>query len=404
MLYYLKRYFILLINIVIVLFASISCSKMNDLHDQYLKRGETIYVGRLDTAFMQAGRNRVLLHYVNGDPKVAKVKVYWRSRTDSVILDIPENSLEDTIHAFIDNLSEDGYTFELITTDKNLNYPSMPYEINANVYGDRFAASLQDRSLGLKEFVPSLGKLSLRWFRAPQYAIGNEVRYEEKASGTAKTAVIPHSVSDTTLTNVGGEVFYRTAFLPESGAIDTFFTKFRPVEPIINGIPLDKSKFMRWNPVGIPYSAYTTPDWYIENAWNGSITSGFANNSNEFTFDMGQLATLTQLVINTRSETTLIYNHAHPRRFQLWGSDSPDVTADFSGWTLLGEFESIKPSGSPQGTVTAADIQYAHVDGEKYQIVENTPPVRYIRFVCQETWGKVAGIQFMELTLLGNTE
>ncbi|MDD4592375.1 MAG: DUF4959 domain-containing protein, partial [Parabacteroides sp.] len=34
---------------------------------------------------------------------------------------------------------------------------------------------------------------------------------------------------------------------------------------------LDKSRFRRWNPPGIPYNAYTSSNWYIENFWNNNI-------------------------------------------------------------------------------------------------------------------------------------
>src|SRR5690606_32247021 len=85
---------------------------------------------------------------------------------------------------------------------------------------------------------------------------------------------------------------------------------------------LDKSKFRRWNPPGIPYNAYTGTEWRIESMWNDVITpggGGYASYTNDHTFDMGQTAKLSRVNINNRKETNLLYNFAHPKKFQLWG-------------------------------------------------------------------------------------
>lgn len=82
-------------------------------------------------------------------------------------------------------------------------------------------------------------------------------------------------------------------------------------------VELDKSKFRRWNPPGIPYNAYTTSNWYIENLWNNSLTSGFANYELQFTFDLGAVAKLSRFRINQRPESNLIYDYVHPKIFEL---------------------------------------------------------------------------------------
>ncbi|SDD83882.1 DUF5000 domain-containing lipoprotein [Niabella drilacis] len=181
---------------------------------------------------------------------------------------------------------------------------------------------------------------------------------------------------------------------------DTLYDDYTPLYET----QLDKLKFRRWNPPGIPYNAYTTSNWYIENLWNNSITSGFANYNLEFTFDMGQLAKLSRFKINQRPENNLIYNLGHPKKFQVWGSATSNVSDNFNTWTLLGEFESVKPSGLPLGGVTTEDIQYANVKGEEWNVPLTAPPVRYLRFVCLQTWANASVIQVMEMTLWGDTK
>lgn len=186
---------------------------------------------------------------------------------------------------------------------------------------------------------------------------------------------------------------------------DTVFGVYKPFYEEA----LDKGLFRRWNPPGIPYSAYTTPNWYIENLWNNRIDAqpsggtGFANFGLQFTFDMGQMAKISRFKINQRPETNLLYNYAHPKRFELWGSPHPNVNADFAGWIYLGTFESIKPSNLPLGQLTDEDIQYAHINGEEWNMPLDSKPVRYIRFVCQETWAQANDVQMMELSMWGDT-
>lgn len=377
------------------------CSKMNDLHDKYLREGETIYVSRLDTVNLRAGDGRVVLRYVNNDPKVAKMLIYWRSRQDSTVIDVPSGAAGDTLEAEIRNLPEDGYNFELITMSKESKYRSVPYEVNGNVYGSRFQASIYNRGTASKELIEEDHSLTVKWLRAPQYAVRTEIRYRDLLGGEI-IYVVPPTESETVLQDVAGDVEYRTRFLPEPSAVDTFSTAFVPMEPrVVEGVQLPKNGFLRWNPPGLPYAGNTTAAWKIENAWDGSITVGFANNNAQFTMDMGKLARLSRLLINNRPESNLLYNHSHMRRFEVWGSATPDVTDDFSGWVKLGSFESFKPSGASVGTLTEEDIRYGHTVGEKFYFPATSPDVRYLRIVCQETWGKQAGIQFMEMTLTG---
>lgn len=377
-----------------------ACSGMNDLHDVYLREGERIYLGRLSMAELKSGKDRVLLRYVNKDPKVEKLVIYWSSGRDSVILDVPREGLNDTVSVHIENLQEDNYNFELYTANSDFTHKSMKYELNGDVYGDRFQNSLQNRSTTGKTFYTSLNHLVIDWARSPQNSVGAELSYVNLAGSTV-TKRIALNESATELLDVGGEINIRTLFLPRNDAIDTFYTDYAALDPVaIEGFALDKSLFRRWNPPGIPYRG-PWDAWRIELAWDHTLVNGFANENHDFTFEIGQLARLSQFVLHARRETDLIFNHAHMRRFQIWGSATADVSEDFSGWTLLGTFESIKPSGNPLGVVTAADIEYAHVNGEKYAFASGLPPVRYIRVVAQNTWGNQPGIQFMEFSLLG---
>ncbi|NGM60759.1 DUF4959 domain-containing protein [Sphingobacterium sp. SGG-5] len=184
---------------------------------------------------------------------------------------------------------------------------------------------------------------------------------------------------------------------------DTLYIKAKPFFEE----QLDKSKFSRWNPSGIPYNAYNTVDWKIENLWNNVISgggAGFASYTHDNTFNMGQMAKLSRIRINNRPEETTLYNFAHPKKFQIWGSNHPNVNADFSTWTLLGEFDSFKPSGLPLGEFNDDDYNYGHVNGEEWNFPLDIPPVQYIRWYVIDTWGGSEYTQVMEMTLWGEVQ
>ena len=171
---------------------------------------------------------------------------------------------------------------------------------------------------------------------------------------------------------------------------------------------LDKSKFRRWNPDGLPYLVPSTnPNWQIETLWDNTwgtmvegVVMGYATSALFFTFDMGQMAKISRFKIYNRIEPNVCFNMANPKRFELWGSATSEVNADTDTWQFLGYFEAVKPSGLPLGQVTAEDIEYTGINGEDFNI-EECPPVRYIRFECLETWGKDVRIQMMEMTFWG---
>lgn len=215
-----------------VLLLLFSCSKMNDLHRKYLENGEIIYLSKLSTITAMPGKNRVRFKYVNVDPRVRKVILYWNTRADSVILDIPENRLRDTLYYDLDGLEEDSYVFEAITSDAVFRYRSMAGETSARAYGEQFQNSLQQRAISLKELSTSNNRLSLKFYLPPRYTLFSEFRFTDVA-GASRSVTVPALVSDTVFQQVKGPVLYRTAFLPETNCIDTFYTGLSPLNPDI---------------------------------------------------------------------------------------------------------------------------------------------------------------------------
>lgn len=206
-----------------------SCLKMNDLHDIYLRRGETIYVGKPDSVIFFAGRERVKLRYWESDPKATKLAIYWLSRTDSIILDIPSHLAKDSVEVIIPNLPEYGYSFDLVTMNKDYGNRSVPLQSSGNTYGDNFQSLLTNRVM---KYIldTSLNELTIAWIGAIEKGIGTEVVYINN-EGDNVIKFVPMTEKSTVINDWVGEVKYRTLFLPEPSAIDTFYTELETINP-----------------------------------------------------------------------------------------------------------------------------------------------------------------------------
>lgn len=381
---------------VTILLAS-SCSKMSDLQDRYLNQGETVYVGQPDSAKTFPGNGRILLRYWSSDPKATKLMVYWNFRHDSISLNIPSKSPTDFVDVLIPNLPEKKYSFELVTMNSELGDRSVPLKISGDAYGSKFQSSLTDRNFKYSAYLTPQ-KVQIDWSGAIEKGIGSELSYTNTSGQTVKVYV-PMSQFVTVLDNFNGGLLLRTAYLPAKTAIDTFYTTSQKVISIDK--ELDKTKFAKWNPTGITYYQFGTA-YAINYLWDNTTTNFYLATvpslPNSFTFDLGQLKKITRIRQWQRLGSGVVFTIQNLKNFEIWGSNSPNVTADFAGWTKLGVFESIKPSGSAAGTVTADDVAYATA-GEDYIFNPDAPPVRYIRYVVNTNWGAPAtNIALAEVT------
>ena len=130
-----------------------------------------------------------------------------------------------------------------------------------------------------------------------------------------------------------------------------------------------------------------------------------------FTFDLGRVYQLSRFKMWHRATGTWPFTHNNPKRFVLYGSehaypkkildDSTDPADEYNKWKLLGDYDTIKPSGLPINQLSDEDRQVAEVDGIDYDIEFTTIPVRYIRMDVLQTWGNTPAIHIGELTFWG---
>lgn len=123
-----------------------SCTKMDYYYKDLVEIGDRIYVGRVDSAWVSPGNERLKLNWrTPSDPNATQIIVYWNNNRDSVLAEIDHSA--DKGYLFIEGLEEGTYTLNVVTADDKGNR-SVPIEKSAEVYGDKFQQKLRNREVG----------------------------------------------------------------------------------------------------------------------------------------------------------------------------------------------------------------------------------------------------------------
>lgn len=202
-----------------------ACSKMEDTYKDFIKDGEIVYTGRPDSLKVFPGRNRVKLSWLLiSDPKITRCKVFWNDGADVLEVPVQRSAGTDTITVMLSNMPERTYTFEVFTYD-NDGHSSIVSDTIGAVYGDVYAGSLFNRPL--KTIAFSTDTARLEWAGASAQSVSVQLNYTD-ASNIPRTVVVPRLDSKTNLPKFkkGNSFQYRTLYLPEKNAIDTFFTAY----------------------------------------------------------------------------------------------------------------------------------------------------------------------------------
>jgi len=183
---------------------------------------------------------------------------------------------------------------------------------------------------------------------------------------------------------------------------DTLIGNYKPLYEAL----IDKRTFSALKQLpGDVWQAHTgAPTLVIERAWDDNINREFHTSPNSgmpqsFSIDMGKKVKLSRFKYHQRR--TNRWNGGNPKLFELWGSNEPSQDGSWDSWTKIGEYESVKPSGLPLGTVSAEDLAKA-IEGEDFEIPMATPGFRFYRWKTIRTWANVTYIHIGELTFWGS--
>ena len=203
-----------------------SCTKMNDKHDEFLSKGETVYIGKVDSMRTFPGNERIMFRYWLSDPRAKSITAYWGTNNDSAVFVVPPHQPVDSFDIQINAVDEGNYSFQWISRDEHRN-KSIPFEIISSVYGERYNNRLINRRIVQSEIQGNNAIITWTGSVTSQ-EIGIEFSYRKTSgiieilkinSGDLSTPLVLEDIDPTY------KPVYQTLFLPEPQSIDTFYAK-----------------------------------------------------------------------------------------------------------------------------------------------------------------------------------
>lgn len=155
----------------------------------------------------------------------------------------------------------------------------------------------------------------------------------------------------------------------------------------------DDSNVARYGPLSELWTPGTNTYFFIKSDMPGLVLP------NWWTIDLGKKYQFGRMLVNNVSHAdTWMYARGTPEVFEIWGAN--EKTTDWNKWTLLGEFNCVKPSGLPLGQVNQADRDQC-LAGDSYDFEASAESYRYVRFKTVKTFGNIPDVYLLELTFYG---
>ncbi|MEC3879526.1 DUF4998 domain-containing protein [Parapedobacter sp. 10938] len=330
----------------------ISCQKNDSTFKQFLVPGGITYVGKINNPVIQSGHHRVMISIPRvADPNVIEARIFWDNFADSIHVDLTDPV--DTTRIIIDHLADKSYSFIIKTYDEQGN-SSVPVELIARSFGISYQESLLPQIRNYSEVV-SNDDLMINWGTADiqNGAFATEIKYTDAFNAT-KTIRIATDEAITYITDLkkGSNYEYRTLFLPDSAAIDTFYTEFSLVTDISREVDKTDWTIMAssYEPTaelvrgGGPSTFLIDDD--INTFWHTQYTGGAQPDyPHWFVVDMQKALTLTRVELTGRQNNT-----EGLRDFRIEGSIDGVSWSSYGSYSLeqKNEAQSFLVSGLPE--------------------------------------------------------
>lgn len=308
-----------------------SCDDFMDVHKEYIEDGEIIYAPKPDTISFVAGKERILFHCrTYNAPNVKSVDVYWNGGLDSLIIPVSLGSDYDSLDVVLNNMQERSYTFNVHMRD-HFGHKSLSVTNFGSSYGASYQSTLNDRRIkGI--FLFDTGGV-IDWYSSMEGLVRNEIRYTRK-DGTEALAWLPAEKYSVTCPDIqpGSTFEYRSLYIPEEEAIDTFATAWKTYEEAFPS----EYKFDRTNWAVLAVSDETASDGGGKDAiidddlnswWHSNYTDESTPLPHWVIIDMESSKQISKVEVYRRSGTT------DTKTVEIYVGNSPD--ADASGWVEI---------------------------------------------------------------------
>ena len=348
-----------------------SCEKMEDVHKDFLQDGDIIYAPKPLIIQSFAGKNRIKLkYYLVNAVNVNKCIIEWEEGNESQTVDITPNLPLDSIELMINNLEEKSYIFKVYTLDDKGNR-SVKEQITGSAYDAKYQASISNRALLGIEGGGTIDSLIVSWATASKGLTKVEMTYNNM-EGEPITKEVSAEENEVIIRGweSQGSMSYKSFYVPEEGAIDTFMTEMSQVDlPLFiefEGTPVDKTnwtivdfsteepKEATWGPE-IQGLAIAAIDGDNSTFWHSAWDATNPPHPHHFTIDLGDVVKMNAFELVKRSG-----KDDCQKNFRV------EVSLDNENFTSLGSF-----------------VYEQANDKQKYQ-VSSLPLVRYLKYTATE--------------------
>lgn len=344
--------------------AIFACTHMSSLHEDFLAGGEKIYLVKTDSVRVLSGNKRVRIQCVLTNAyNVDKIWVFWNTHSDSMVFDYIKTAKDvDTVYLNISGLLEKSYIFDLYTKNSE-GKSSIKVIAFGHAYGDNYQSFLNERTISAFSFDGVNANLTL--LSSAEKERGTEVTYT-KTTGEKVSIIVPSDSFKVKLVNFSPSqpLTYRTFYVPDSTAIDTFSTNWINYKLPFIEIKQDKTAWTvidfdsqepkeGGNPNGL---ARATIDGDLSTFWHTAWDLSKPTYPHFFTIDMGKTVNITTFQVFRRQG-----NGSGQTKHQFF------VSEDGTTWIDAGTF-----------------IMDSSMDAaQNFRILSN-PKCRYFKYVALE--------------------
>lgn len=230
----------------VILFLLAGCTEMDHTYEEFWKDGERVYPAPADSVKVYPGKNRIGLSWlILSDPKVNRATIYWDNKNDSIEIPIEATGRANAVNVMLNDMEERSYAFTIYTYDEKGN-KSIPVNAVGSAYGDLYINSLLTRIVENATFLNDT--LIVDWGDAmDETSMGEEISYLD-TMGNSQVIKVSPAVESTIITDfnfeAGPDITYRSAYLPNTMAIDTFYTEYASVRVKGPAVDLPRTNWM----------------------------------------------------------------------------------------------------------------------------------------------------------------
>ncbi len=227
-----------------------ACTKPSEMHQEWIEDGEQIYAPKPEELNAYAGQDRIILGFrVYNAVNIAQFLIEYDTVSSYYNFEDYQTNYamittEDGVDTFvnvdevlpgwsfveieINNLEEKAYTFYVSCLDADGN-SSLSQQVSGTSYGEFYLSNLNNRDI---DQITSIGDTTIiAWGNVLDGSIGTALKYTSSGNVTVETVLSPYAMVDSIFDGNSATMQYRAMYIPETYAVDTFYTDWESVSP-----------------------------------------------------------------------------------------------------------------------------------------------------------------------------